>query len=74
MTATLLTSRQREVFEFIRDKITGRGYGPTVREIGDNFRIASPNGVMCHLKALEKKGLITREPSHVAGDPDHRSF
>src|ERR1700750_2708070 len=58
-----LTSRQREVFDFICEKITGRGYGPTVREIGDNFRIASPNGVMCHLKALEKKGLITREPN-----------
>src|SRR5215467_13617019 len=58
-----LTSRQREVFEFIREKITGRGYGPTVREIGDNFRISSPNGVMCHLKALEKKGLIIREPN-----------
>ena len=57
-----LTSRQREVFEFIKSKIQGRGYGPTVREIGENFRIASPNGVMCHLKALEKKGLITREP------------
>ena len=25
------------------------------------FGIKSPNGVMCHLKALEKKGLITRE-------------
>ena len=58
-----LTTRQREVFEFIRGKITGRGYGPTVREIGDNFSISSPNGVMCHLKALEKKGLITREPN-----------
>src|SRR5215216_3233221 len=58
-----LTERQREVYDFIREKIRGRGYGPTVREIGDNFRIASPNGVMCHLKALEKKGLITREPN-----------
>src|SRR6187401_2099106 len=63
MTAALLTSRQREVFDFIREKITGRGYGPTVREIDDNFQIASPNGVMCHLKALEKKGLISREPN-----------
>jgi repressor LexA len=63
MSMSELTSRQREVFEFIRGKITGRGYGPTVREIGDNFRISSPNGVMCHLKALEKKGLITREPN-----------
>jgi repressor LexA len=63
MSLATLTSRQREVFEFIRDKINGRGYGPTVREIGDHFRISSPNGVMCHLKALEKKGLITREPN-----------
>jgi repressor LexA len=58
-----LTHRQKEVFEFIRDKIDNRGYGPTVREIGEHFEIASPNGVMCHLKALEKKGLITREPN-----------
>ena len=58
-----LTERQREVYEFIRDKIRSRGYGPTVREIGLQFNISSPNGVMCHLKALEKKGLITREPN-----------
>lgn len=58
-----LTSRQREVYEFIREKIRTRGYGPTVREIGQQFQISSPNGVMCHLKALEKKGLISREPN-----------
>jgi len=63
MTLSNLTARQREVFEFVRELITHRGYGPTVREIGDNFGISSPNGVMCHLKALEKKGLITREPN-----------
>lgn len=56
-----LTSRQREIYEFIRGKIQGRGYGPTVREIGNEFGIKSPNGVMCHLKALQKKGLIHRE-------------
>ena len=58
-----LTKRQREVYEFIREKIRSRGYGPTVREIGTQFNISSPNGVMCHLKALEKKGLINREPN-----------
>jgi len=58
-----LTKRQRMVFDFLRDKIQNRGYGPTVREIGEQFDIKSPNGVMCHLKALEKKGLITREPN-----------
>jgi repressor LexA len=56
-----LTERQREIYDFIRSKIESRGYGPTVREIGVAFNIKSPNGVMCHLKALEKKGLIKRE-------------
>lgn len=60
-----LTPRQRDIYDFLRDKILNRGYGPTVREIGNHFGIRSPNGVMCHLKALEKKGLITRE-SHMS--------
>ncbi|HRX81387.1 MAG: transcriptional repressor LexA [Planctomycetaceae bacterium] len=58
-----LTKRQAAVYEFIRDKIVNRGYGPTVREIGERFEISSPNGVMCHLKALEKKGMIRRSPN-----------
>jgi repressor LexA len=57
----LLTPRQREIYVFIRSKIQGRGYGPTVREIGNEFGIRSPNGVVCHLKNLQKKGLIHRE-------------
>lgn len=56
-----LTERQREIYDFIREKIETRGYGPTVREIGLGFKIASPNGVMCHLNALVKKGLILRQ-------------
>jgi repressor LexA len=55
-----LTDRQRDIYEFIREKIESRGFGPTVREIGEHFDIMSPNGVMCHLKALVKKGLILR--------------
>ncbi len=63
MSLDQLTKRQRTVYDFIRDKIQNRGYGPTVREIGEQFDISSPNGVMCHLKALEKKGLIHRSPN-----------
>jgi len=75
-----LTERQQRVYEFIHDKIRHRGYGPTVREIGQHFGIRSPNGVMCHLKALEKKGLINREPNMsraiqlVPGAPDDRGL
>jgi len=58
-----VTARQKAVYEFIRTKIRSRGYGPTVREIGHEFDINSPNGVVCHLKALQKKGLIHREPN-----------
>ena len=65
MEKPVLTQRQDEIYRFLKDKILKRGYGPTVREIGAEFGIRSPNGVMCHLKALEKKGLITRE-AHMA--------
>lgn len=56
-----LTKKQQQIYEFIKDKIMNRGYGPTVREIGAHFGIRSPNGVMCHLKALEKKEMIVRD-------------
>src|SRR5438105_15814252 len=59
-----LTPRQGNVFEFIKDRIQSRGYGPTVREIGEHFQISSPNGVMCHLRALERKGLLKRVRKH----------
>lgn len=56
-----VTKRQHQIYEFIREKIESRGYGPTVREIGLAFKIKSPNGVMCHLNALVNKGLILRQ-------------
>jgi repressor LexA len=59
-----LTPRQLEIYEFIREEIDRRGYPPTIRDIGKRFDIQSPNGVMCHLKALEKKGLIIRDGKH----------
>src|SRR4029078_1450318 len=59
-----LATRQAAVFEFIKDRVQSRGYGPTVREIGEHFQISSPNGVMCHLRALEKKGLLHRVRKH----------
>ncbi len=56
-----LTSRQEEVLRFIRQSITDRGYPPTLREIGAHMGIRSTNGVNDHLRALERKGYLTRE-------------
>lgn len=55
-----LTRRQANILAFITGLMRIRGYPPSLREIGSAFAIRSPNGVMCHLRALEKKGCIVR--------------
>jgi repressor LexA len=49
------------VLRFIRQSIHDRGYPPTLREIGAHMGIKSTNGVNDHLRALERKGYLTRE-------------
>ncbi len=61
-----LTSRQKEIFEFIRGFIKERGFPPSVREIGEHFQIY-PRAVFDHLKALEKKGYLRRQASMSRG-------
>jgi repressor LexA len=56
-----LTQRQQMVLDFIRSSIVDRGYPPTLREIGARMGIRSTNGVNDHLRALERKGYLTRE-------------
>jgi repressor LexA len=56
-----LTQRQQMVLDYIRQSISDRGYPPTLREIGSRMGIRSTNGVNDHLRALERKGYLTRE-------------
>jgi repressor LexA len=56
-----LTDRQQQVLHYIRQSINERGYPPTLREIGAHMGIRSTNGVNDHLRALERKGYLTRE-------------
>jgi repressor LexA len=55
-----LTDRQREILKFINRATEERGFPPTIREIGEEMKIASTNGVNDHLKALERKGFLMR--------------
>lgn len=55
-----LTERQKEILQFIVRESEERGFPPTIREIGEEMDIASTNGVNDHLKALERKGYLTR--------------
>ncbi|HTP52025.1 MAG TPA: transcriptional repressor LexA [Anaeromyxobacteraceae bacterium] len=57
-----LTDRQLEVLRYITRQIEDQGYPPTIREIGEALDIRSTNGVNDHLKALERKGFLTRDP------------
>ena len=62
----MLTDRQEEILRVILDYQADHGYAPTLREIGKLTDISSPNGVMCHLTALEKKGYLSRGGSNGA--------
>jgi repressor LexA len=61
-----LTSRQREVFNFVRSFVRERSYPPSVREIAKHFNIY-PRAAFDHLKALEKKGYLKRRTSMSRG-------
>lgn len=71
-----VTKRQQAVLDCIEECIREKGYGPTVREICQSLGLSSPSTVHVHLKALEEKGLIKRDPlksrsitlSHVQDD------
>ncbi|MFZ5441717.1 MAG: transcriptional repressor LexA [Myxococcota bacterium] len=55
-----ITERQKEILTFIQRTTEERGFPPTIREIGEEMDIRSTNGVNDHLKALERKGYLTR--------------
>lgn len=59
---TDLTARQSLLLNFIRKFTAKKGYPPTVREMAYYMGVGSPNGLMCHLKALKKKGYVEWEP------------
>src|SRR3954465_4511058 len=55
-----LTDRQHAVLEYISDSQTRTGVVPSTREIQEHFGFASQTAAMNHLRALERKGVITR--------------
>ena len=57
-----ITKRQQAVLDVIEQCIREKGFGPTVREVCQALGLSSPSTVHVHLKALEEKGLIKRDP------------
>lgn len=59
----MLSERQQQVLDYIRDTVNGRGYPPSVREIGEAVGLNSPSTVHSHLNSLVKAGAIRKDPS-----------
>ena len=60
--STKITKRQQAVLDNIEKHIREKGFGPTVREVCQDLGLSSPSTVHVHLKALEEKGFIKRDP------------
>jgi repressor LexA len=59
----MLTERQQQVLEYIRNTVEVRGYPPSVREIGDAVGLNSPSSVHAQLNSLVSAGMIKKDPS-----------
>jgi repressor LexA len=59
----VLTTRQREILDYLRKMLRDKAYPPTVREIGLAIGLSSSSTVQNHLNTLERKGYIHRDPS-----------
>ncbi len=57
-----ITKKQKAVLDFIAKTIDETGIAPTVRDICEGLGLSSPSTVHVHLKTLEDKGLIHRDP------------
>jgi len=55
-----LTLRQQEILGYLQVHSREHGYWPSIRDIQAHFGFKSTNAVMGHLRALEKKGCISR--------------
>jgi repressor LexA len=62
-----LTSRQRQILAFIRQRQRATGYPPTRAEIAEAFGFRSVTAAVDHLKALARHGVITLKPGASRG-------
>lgn len=56
-----LTSRQKEVYEYIKEYLATHRKSPYIREVQEACCISSYKGAVDKLVALEKKGYIKRK-------------
>jgi len=63
MTERATTEKQQRILDVIREFTADRGYPPSVREICERVGLSSSSTVQSHLKTLERRGLLRRDPT-----------
>ena len=58
-----ISTKQKEILEYIKSEILSKGYPPAVREICEAVKLKSTSSVHAHLETLEKNGYIRRDPT-----------
>ena len=58
-----ISAKQKEILEYIKERILLRGFPPAVREICEAVHLKSTSSVQSHLETLEKNGYIRRDPT-----------
>lgn len=58
-----IKDKQKEIYDYLKLHSETKGYPPSVREICDAVGLKSTSTVHGHLKRLEKKGLLKRDPT-----------
>ena len=58
-----ISTKQREILEYMKSEILNKGYPPAVREICEAVGLKSTSSVHSHLETLEKNGYIRRDPT-----------
>ena len=58
-----ITSKQREILDYMKQHIINKGYPPAVREICEAVHLKSTSSVHAHRETLEKNGYIRRDPT-----------
>lgn len=59
----LKDDRHKKILNYMYDYTKEKGFPPTVREIGEYIGLSSSSSIHAHLKQLEKKGYLYKDPS-----------
>ncbi len=61
--ALVLSAKRKQILDCISESVKGRGYPPSVREIGESVGLTSSSTVHAHLAVLQREGYLRRDPT-----------